>query len=38
MIYFDSLGLADTVDIITCEINQHDMLCSIFFRVEQLLA
>jgi hypothetical protein len=31
MIHFDRLGLADTVDVVAGKVNQHDMLCSIFF-------
>jgi hypothetical protein len=38
MIHLDRLGLADAVDIIACEIHQHDMLSSVFFGVQQLLA
>jgi hypothetical protein len=38
MIHLDRLGLADTVDIIACEIHQHDMLSSIFLGVQQCLA
>jgi hypothetical protein len=38
MIHFDCLGLADTINVITREIHQHDMLGSVFFRVQQLLA
>ena len=38
MVYLDRLGLANTVDIIAREIDQHDMLSSIFLGVQQLLA
>ena len=38
MIHFDRLGLADTIDIITCKVNQHDVLGSVFLRTKQLLA
>jgi hypothetical protein len=30
MINFDSLWLANSVDIIPCQINQHDMLGTVF--------
>jgi hypothetical protein len=33
MIHFDRLGLADTINVITRKINQHDMLSPIFLRV-----
>ena len=38
MIHFDRLGLANTINIIACEVNQHDVLGSIFLRTKQLLA
>ena len=38
MIHFDSFGLADTINIVACEVNQHDVLGSIFLRTKQLLA
>ena len=33
MIHFDRLGLADAVDIIAREVDQHDMLGSILLGV-----
>lgn len=38
MVHFDRLGLAYTINVITREIHQHDMLSSIFLRVQQNLA
>ena len=37
VVHLDRVRLANTVDIIACEIHQHEMLSSIFFRAEQLL-
>jgi hypothetical protein len=37
MVHFNRVRLANTVDIIACEIHQHEMLGSIFLRVQQLL-
>ena len=31
----DSRGLTDPVDIVSCEIDKHDMLCSIFHRARE---
>ena len=38
MVHFDRLGLADPINVITCEIHQHDMLSPIFLGAQQLLA
>ncbi len=37
MVHFNCVRLANTVDIIACEIHKHDMLSSIFLGVQQLL-
>jgi hypothetical protein len=38
MIHFDRFGLADTINIVACEVDQHDVLGTIFLRTKQLLA
>lgn len=38
MIHFDCFGLADTINIVAGEVNQHDVLSTIFLRTEQFLA
>jgi hypothetical protein len=36
IIHLDSLRLADSVDIVPRQIDQHDMLCTIFLAGQQL--
>ena len=36
VVNFDSRWLTDSVDIITSQINQHDMLCAVLLRRQQL--
>ena len=38
VVHLDSLRLANSVDIVPCKINQHDMFCSVFLRVEKFVA
>ena len=38
MIHFDRFGLANAINVVAGEVNQHDVLSTIFLRTEQLLA
>lgn len=38
MVHFDRFGLANAINVVAGEVNQHDVLSTIFLRTEQLLA
>ena len=36
VVYVDGFWLADSVDVVSGKIDQHDMLCSVLFRSKKL--
>lgn len=38
MVNLDSLGLANSIDVIAGKVHQHDVFCTVFLRSKQLLA
>ena len=38
MIHLDRLGVADAVHVVASQVHEHDVLCAVLIRVEQLFA